>query len=414
MEKAYLEDYAQKEKEENELFLNMFRSGKFSIEKDRYPPDNRFIKLQRPVAIAGPGPIWCQIPFSPSLIVLVPPIPLERFESKFFYASEIPEVINFIKSTGRLQIALSASPTEYVGLDYLQPFFDELRPPFLTSLDISVLGTPKEIEMAKYAFHTFARLKPFNDFLQEALKQDYSRTVQNYASAIFGTYVALKLSHYRIVEDIENLMIDNPVEAFYILSLCGLFITNQMNDLRSDIKNFSLEQLKSAQDLPTEFRPKEKRFPCEIGKFLMKDKLTRLPLGLDACKDVIGRYEAYDLQRVEKALNDGIVTNRPDIVNKNAEEFSEILDNVWNDKTIERRVKGLQLVIPLSMAVIGVMAAGSIGTAGLLAALGYSLADKFIDLGTGGLSEKLAKLKTRNHQANIYEFKSRITYKRVL
>jgi len=58
-------------------------------------------------------------------------------------------------------------------------------------------------------------------------------------------------------------------------------------------------------------------------------------------------------------------------------------------------------------------AAGPIGAAGgFLAGLGYSVADRFIDLKTEGLSERLAKLKTRSYQANIYDFKQK--YKHVI
>jgi hypothetical protein len=60
------------------------------------------------------------------------------------------------------------------------------------------------------------------------------------------------------------------------------------------------------------------------------------------------------------------------------------------------------------MAAIGSVVAGPIGAAGgLLTGLGYNVADKFIDLETEGLSEKLAKLKTKSYQANIYDFKEK-------
>jgi len=61
-------------------------------------------------------------------------------------------------------------------------------------------------------------------------------------------------------------------------------------------------------------------------------------------------YDAYDLRKVQEALNEGIATNNPDILEKNAEELSEILDNIWNDKTLPRRIKGLEIGIPVSMA----------------------------------------------------------------
>lgn len=94
------------------------------------------------------------------------------------------------------------------------------------------------------------------------------------------------------------------------------------------------------------------------------------------------------------------------------QENSEILDNVWSDKTIPRRVKDLQIGIPLFMAAIGGVAAGPIGaTGGFLAGLGYNLAEKIIDLNTEGLSERLAKLKTKSYQANIYDFKKKYNCK---
>lgn len=74
-------------------------------------------------------------------------------------------------------------------------------------------------------------------------------------------------------------------------------------------------------------------------------------------------------------------------------------------------MKGLHAGMPLSMAAIGSVVAGPIGAVGgFLAGLGYSVTDKFVDLGTEGLSERLAKLKTKSYQANIYDFKEK--YKR--
>jgi hypothetical protein len=137
-------------------------------------------------------------------------------------------------------------------------------------------------------------------------------------------------------------------------------------------------------------------------------KLTYAPEGLDACKELLYHYNAYDLQKVQKAMNEGIMTNQPDVINKSVTELSEILDNIWEDKTLPRRIRGLQIGIPLSMAAIGCAAAGPIvATGGFLAGLGFNVADKFIDLGTESLSERIAKLKTKSYQANIYDFKRR-------
>jgi len=52
MDREYLENYEQKEHSELERLERRIRDGKFSFEKERYPPDERFVKLQKPVALA--------------------------------------------------------------------------------------------------------------------------------------------------------------------------------------------------------------------------------------------------------------------------------------------------------------------------------------------------------------------------
>jgi hypothetical protein len=83
MDKEYLLDYEEKELEERRKFLKSLDED-FAFETDRFPPDRRFVKLQRPVAqVSGGGEgkggertesdIWAQVPFCGSLIVTVPP-----------------------------------------------------------------------------------------------------------------------------------------------------------------------------------------------------------------------------------------------------------------------------------------------------------------------------------------------------
>lgn len=104
--------------------------------------------------------------------------------------------------------------------------------------------------------------------------------------------------------------------------------------MRSDLRNFTSEEDKLTQ-IPLVYQPSSKQFPCEIGKFLIR-KLTYAPYGLDACKELMYPYDAHDLQKIQRSLNEGVITNNPDILNKNVSALSEILDNIWNDKTISR------------------------------------------------------------------------------
>lgn len=411
MDREYLEDYEEKEREDEDRFLKKVQDGTFSFEKDRYPPDERFVNIRRPVAFSASEPpiyrnIWCQIPFCGSLILHLPALPRDRYEEKIFKISDIPKIIDFIKETGKLQVMLNHLPTMYEGLDFLDPFFKELKPPFAAEFPISTFGREKEIRGAYDSFFTLGGVRFFDD-LMELRPMTSSQECMIAAEHYADIYVFLRLGHYGVVEEIKSLMIDDPVKAATLLAVCGIFINKPILDPRNDTINSSLELIMSTRYLPLIYRPQEIQFPCEIGKFLVK-KMTRAPEGPRACNELIAHYDAYDLQKALESLNEAITTNHPDIVNKSAEEISEILDNVWNDPTIPRRVKGLRFGIPISIAAIGSIAAGPIGgLGGFLAGLGFELLSSSIDIEAEGLSQKLAKLRTKSYQANIYDLKKK-------
>ena len=418
MDREYLEDYEQAELDEFERYLKRIENNNLYFEKYRYPPNERFINLQKPVAVCTGDitshldNVWAQVPFSGSLILLLPPLPLHTYEKEGYEISEIPKLVEFVKETGRLQIALNAWPSSYEGLDFLDPIFKELKPPFLQGAPDFIFGGKKELEKASHTFLTLGKVQFLETIRSECESEGISkRAITELFGKFLATYTVLKLCKYTIAEEIENQVVDDPEKALPLLIVCRKFITDPLRNLRSDLDNFAMEDFKEAEILPSIYRPQKIRFPCEIGKFLLK-KLTYAPQGIRACNAVIDEYDAYDLRKAIESLNEATVTNHPDIVEMSIEALSEILDNFWNDKTIPRRIKGLRIGIPLSMAVLGSVAAGFIGAAGgLLAGLGYSVADKFIDLETEGLSERLAKLKTKSYQANIYAFRKKFKAK---
>lgn len=419
LDREYLEDYEQREIREFVKLVRRIHEGKFSFEKDRYPPDERFVNIQKPVAmtslrVASLNKIWAQVPFSGSLILVLPTWPLSFFEESLFESSDIPKIIDFIKETGRIQVVLNDKPTSYEGLDYLDPFFKELSPPVLQQAPITILGNEKEIRTAVDIFNDLGRVRFFDfwaksiyEMLGKEAKKFYSRTSSMVRSEAIWTYVALKLQHYThpLAEDIENLMIDDPAKAQVLIGICQHFLVAPLLGIRGDLDNYAMDDIIKAHILPSSYRPKDIRFPIEIGKFLLK-KLTYIPQDMRACLYIIDNYENYDLQKVQKSLNEAIVTNHPDIVNKSAEEFSEILDNVWNDPTIPRRMKNLKRGIPISVAAIGsAVSAFTGGLEGFLAGLGFGVGAKYLDVEIEGISENLAKFFSRSYQANVYDFK---------
>lgn len=421
MDREYLEDYEQKEKTEYDKIIKKMQDGKFDLEKERYPPDERFINIQRPVSdTTSKGCreeyLWGQIPLCGSLVLSISSLPRSAFEELYFKVSEIPEIIDFIKDTGRLQIILQEPPTNYEGLDFLDPIFTKLKPPMVIGLPLLLYGDERKIKSASAAFYTLSGIR-FNNFMEQV---GYDKIgLQSFRflwESLMKTYVFLKLGHYSFVDDLENLIVDSPPDAFLLLIACMNFISDPVNNLRYDLLTFSFEDARRSTLLPQTYKPQKIRFPCEIGKFLLR-KLTYAAQDMRACYNLIDDYDRYDLRKVQESLNEAITENHPDILNKKAEELSEIFDNVWNDKTIPNRIKNIEIGVPVSIAAVGGIVAGLPGffAGGFLSELGFKVvekatekyAEKLFGVKGEGLTERLAKLRTKSYQANIYDFKKK-------
>jgi hypothetical protein len=417
LDREHIEEYARSEHEEYDKFLKRIKEGTFDFEADSYPQDERFVKLQRPVALCTSDVqnIWAQVPLCGSLIVPIMPLSQDRFEKEIFTTREIPRIIDFIKDTGKIQLVLTACPHHYEGLDYLDLIFEELNPPRYLCLPIEVFYSNKETQEVREAFNTISNVS-FMPWLKKIveLSPDVLSEIPN---DCLNVYTSLKLDHYSLAEDIENLMIDDPAEAFALIFTCKQLIVDPFYDRLSNVTNMTIDEIGEAKKLPLVYQPQEVAFPCEIGKFLLR-KLTYAPEGLEACKELIYHHSRYDLQKVFKSLNEAIVTNHPDIASKSAEELSEILDNIWNDKTISKRIENIKIGVPISIAAIGGIVAGLPGlfASGFLSELGFKVvektaekyAEKLFGVKGEGLTERLAKLRTKSYQANVYDFKKKI------
>jgi hypothetical protein len=419
LDNEYLENYQRREDEEYErLVLKKIEDGTIDYEQDKYPPDNRFINLQRPITDSTAFGCfaedrWSQIPFSGSTILNLDACPPKEFERFYFKISEIPKVIDFIKETGKIQITLQQNPIFYEGLDYLDPFFKELEPPFFRGINYTAFGSETEIKHCLDSFRTLAGYK-FYDFYNQVIERNCK--TRNYSKKSMSEtfteyrlmYTVLKLRFPKIALEIEDSMIDNPCKTLLLLNVSSNFILDPIRDLRCDWLTHSFEEIQMGKRmLGNAINPNEIRFPCEIGKFLI-NKMTVAPTGLRACNEIIDHYKSYDLQKVNSALNKAILENDFDIIENNAKALSELLDNVWSDKGITRRIKGLKIGLPLSIVATGKLIASSVGgLGGLLAGLGFDLGAKIFEAKTDGLNEKIAKRFSGSYLADIYDFRKR-------
>lgn len=282
MDKEYLEDYEQKENEELDALLTRIVDGTFSFKTDIYPPKERFYNIQNPVAMttfdaSKMGKFWAQVPFSGSLILPLAPLMKHEYEKNILPISKIPELIEFIKETGKIQIVLTFNPTDYEGLDHLDPFFEELKPPLITNAPTEIIGSKKEKRDILLIFDDLTKVR-FRSWLNHlvtvlgkkpnAKASEFERLFHRTAN----TYYFLKVQNYTkvLTEELEYLLVENPKSAWNLLGVCKMFIENPFMGLIGDLTNYSKDNIMHADLLPLAYKPKEIRFPFEIGSFLMK------------------------------------------------------------------------------------------------------------------------------------------------
>ncbi len=122
-----------------------------------------------------------------------------------------------------------------------------------------MFGDEKAISLAQDNFLTLGKVR-FVELVKRMCEQmdpsSFGKTLESY----LGAYLVLKLARYSIVEDIENLMVDDPEEATVQLAVCASFIVNPLRNLRWLI-NYTLYELKETINLPLIYQPRENTFP---------------------------------------------------------------------------------------------------------------------------------------------------------
>lgn len=419
MDKEFLSDYAAREEEEINKNFENFSGGLSNL----YPKKNRFHKLKEPVGetVTDFKPIWPQIPLFGSLIIRVNPSPEEIFNKNYgLQDGDFERLVDFCKSTGKVQFIINGHPELYEGLDYLTPLFEELRAPIIFNTPLDMIIDKRKLTKYKTEFKTLinipsSRGTSFLDQIQNEFplrKIVAGFTPEEIEHENFRYYSFLKEFGYSdIIDYYENLLLDDSKKALRFLAMMGCLIVDTSLKLYNADRIFSLEELtRLSSGYKSSDLIKDSSIH-EIGKFLLK-KLTYMPESFDACKDVISRYQQEDLYKVNESLHKGVTDSNPDVISNKGSELSEILENVWSDATLENRIKKVNYGIPVSMALIGGMAAGPVGgLGGLLSGLGFNTLSGIVGINSESLSETLAKKTVPNHLINIFDFKNKYNIK---
>jgi hypothetical protein len=140
VKKEELDNY---EREEIERQKQYYRNALSTVVKEPimgYQNSLRFKKLNAPVVLADTSTysqynekIWSQVAFAGTLVIPINVATKENFLLlNSFDVSEIANLVQLSKDTGRVQFCLNTLPSKYAELDYLDPIFSELGPPILT------------------------------------------------------------------------------------------------------------------------------------------------------------------------------------------------------------------------------------------------------------------------------------------
>jgi hypothetical protein len=416
MDKEYLTDYQAREEEEMHAFIRAVINGDFNRDEG-FPPKRRFHKLMEPIVTASQveATIWPQIPLCGSLLIHIVPRRKEDFAAHGFEVADIDRLVDFARDTGRVQFGLNADPLQYVGLDFLDPIFLELRPPVLSVIPYDRLIEEQALKKYEIEFLTLAEIKFIPTFIMIARRMISGVTTEYIEKRIEDykrDYIVLKALGY---EDITNRLADALVsdfnEAIRLFMVYGDFLSEPSLYPMKAIHNYTLWEIQEA--LKEGVVEKEKiSLPYEIGKFLLR-KMSLFPESFQACLDVISRYKHEELDKVLSALNEALYRQKFNIVHAKSEDLSVILENVWSDaQKLSKTSTILRYGIPIDLAAIGAavgMISGPLGaTAGFLAGLGFGVAQEVIKVGVGPLSDAIAKFGSPNYISTIFDFQKKI------
>jgi hypothetical protein len=408
LRKEFLQEYDAQEAALRQEFNRRCGRGEFGP-GNVFPSLDRFPKLREPYGVSCPDMvIWPQVPLYGSLIVPLFPVEKDRFENTHgFDPGLIDQLIDLCKDTGRIQFALASDPLLYESTDYLEPILTELKPPRLRGLPLDVIAGEKNFNRWMTEFDTLARFK-FYSLVEDSYTKAFGLLdAPRYKQAFktFGKYyVDLRSRNLSsIVDDIGSCLVDDPKRAYLLLALFGMFLAAQSDPLRP-IRVFSRETLAQIANVAESYGVKGENItiPCEIGSFLMEN-LTFLPSGLEACKDLISRFDHRDYYAIMKAINDAVVHKDPTVLTTRSEELRSSFKLVWEDAGgIKPKISAANFLIPVGIGAIGVIASPFIG---VLGALGFLVADKAMGTTGESLSEKIVRSMISGSTFAIFDFK---------
>ena len=361
--------------------------------------------------------MWPQVPLFGSTIVPIFPVPETLFAMVHgFEVAEIPKLVDFCKDTGKIQFSIATRPTLYAGLDYLDPILRELKPPSLEEPPLEEIVGVDLVKDWHASFFAEAKIALW-PWIERNIEDNLGMHIQMnvHAHQLAWTYSWLKaLGFESVTQKIDDAIGVDPKEAYEILRMYKQFVTDPVMDPLGAIVCSSLDYITRMQRIKAGLNSEVKatRFPCEVGAFLIK-KLTPVPESFEACRVLIDHYAQSDLFSTVEALSRAVNQSDVELVKAKTADLDEIFTDTWRDAaSMTRRISGISYGINVCFSALG-YAVGSItygnlgGTVGLLAGLGFQVADKSVEGISTKASRKIARIITPSHTCTVFDFRQK-------
>jgi hypothetical protein len=416
MDKEFLTDYEAREIREIKRFTQDLREGRIK-HGDRYPQRYRF-RLNEPYTKAIDGEeIWSQIPLYGTTIISLKPTSKEIFEKVHgFDIGDVDRLIDIVKQTGRIQFALDEHPTRYINLDFLESLFRELMPPELIHIPLDCILDDEEIQKSYSETNDLLDNPQSLNFIKRYTKKKYGKSTVFFKNEVkrglIHDLIRLRLLGYEdLVEDfigwIATVDVMDYIFLLQMLHDAFLFSYDPLKGVKS-VKRPDINRLHKRFSIRSSTH-RETEFPHEVGMFL-NDKLNLiLPKDQEGAIKLSDTYDLHDLRKVMKALNEAVEKQKVDTIKEKSKEISLIFENVWREADkLKRKVNIYSNGISLGIGIVGAAATLPIaGVGGLLAGLGFKVADKILARSYESVSEKIMKIVAQSHILHIYDFKKK-------
>lgn len=370
-------------------------------------------------------PVWAQLPYYEKLIVPVIPVrDIATFERQY---GLIPEtLVALAKQTKRIQFLLTWQPTDFAGLEYLDPIL-QLRPPSTPVREHAFyhnLMNEKQVDQIyarseRFGSQMFSKLRFHRKYFYTSCNFSPSKVIKNGIERMVTHLIAF--GYRQIVDSLAKFMEDYPDrvdDAYTALYLYALFLCGPYVSALNGVFVTGDEFLKDLDVVGIE--APSQVFPADVGELLAEKLMLAPTKSLDEALDV---YPNYAKARDALRKLDSFVSSW-EWYKKVTGESSEILSSrkavlkaTWNETTASLKswpkdVRNVKAMIEegvvlgsVSIGVLGSLALNLPATSGILATiLSKYVGDLFkrnVAKVTPSVSEKLVRFYKPSHTTAI-------------